>query len=226
LLSNPDYWNSFVLMALINMFWHGDLAAAQDAMRQSPAGVDPQGQVTFVRFEVAMWSRDFTEALKIVDGAPPWISSDPVHRRVPSVLLRAEALEAAGKSDEAHNAYAEAIHLLEAEVNVHSESPGLHGFLGRAYAGAGRKMEATRESRRAVDLQPVSSDAFDGPFYLEQLAEIQARVGNVDEALSLIRQVVDMPAGLALSPAALKLDPVWDPIRNDPRFQKLANARP
>jgi hypothetical protein len=56
---------------------------------------------------------------------------------------------------------------------------------------------------------------------LQQFAEIQARIGNTDEALSAIRQLLDLSAGLMMSPAPLRLDPAWDPIRGDPRFQKL-----
>jgi hypothetical protein len=78
-----------------------------------------------------------------------------------------------------------------------------------------------REGIKAVELLPVSADAFDGPVYLEQLAEIQTRVGNINEALSIIRQLLDMPAGFVISPALLKLDPAWDPLRGDPRFERI-----
>src|SRR5262249_48519736 len=73
----------------------------------------------------------------------------------------------------------------------------------------------------AIELRPVSQDAFDGTFYLYDFAEIQARVGNADEALSAIRQLLDLSAGLMMSPALLRLDPVWDRIRSDPRFEKI-----
>lgn len=159
----PDYGESLTLMALINVFWHGDIATAKSALSQIPVGADPQGTVTFVRLKVAMWSRDYAAALKILDGAPSWVHSNPMHHRLPSVLLRAEALEAVGQSEQAQNAYTEAIRLLETEVNVAPASPGPHGLLGRAYAGVGCKAEAISASRRAVDLLPVSSDAFYGP---------------------------------------------------------------
>jgi hypothetical protein len=84
-----------------------------------------------------------------------------------------------------------------------------------------RRDEALREGRKTLELLPVSRDAFDGPSYLEQFAEIQARVGNSDEALALLRQLLDMQAGLVLSPAVLRLDPAWDPLRGDPRFEAL-----
>jgi hypothetical protein len=81
-----------------------------------------------------------------------------------------------------------------------------------------------REGLKAVELLPVSADAFEGPVYLEQLAEIEARVGNTDEALSLIRQLLDMSAGYVMSPALLKLNPAWDPIRDRPDFKQLLSG--
>jgi hypothetical protein len=69
---------------------------------------------------------------------------------------------------------------------------------------------------------PVSRDAYSGPSYLGYLAQLFVRVGENDQALDTLRQLLAMPSsGVAISPALLKLDPVWDPLRNDPRFEKL-----
>jgi tetratricopeptide (TPR) repeat protein len=141
------------------------------------------------------------------------------------LVLRAQALEASGQTQEAHVAYEHAIPLLEAAINSGADESSIHASLGQAYAGLGQKADAVREGLKAVELLPVSSDAFDGPVYLEQLAEIQARVGNTDDALSLVGQLLDMPAGFVISPALLKLDPAWDPIRSDPAFQKLCQEK-
>jgi tetratricopeptide (TPR) repeat protein len=114
---------------------------------------------------------------------------------------------------------------LEEKINSGAGESSIHASLGQAYAGLGRMAEAVREGLKAVELLPVSADAFEGPVYLEQLAEIHAQVGNTDEALSLIRQLLDMPAGYVMSPALLKLNPAWDSIRSDPRFQKLSHEK-
>jgi serine/threonine-protein kinase len=69
---------------------------------------------------------------------------------------------------------------------------------------------------------PVSRDASSGPSYLGFLAQLFVRLGENDQALDTLRQVLAVPSsGVAISPALLKLDPVWDPLRKDPRFQKL-----
>ena len=217
----PDFWDALCGSAMIAITSRGDIAKANATRARLPANVDPQGQVRFARFKVVMWSRDFTKAVSILEGSPDFIRTDPGHRPVATATLRGQALEAMGKLDEARTAFAAAIPLLEAKINSGAGEPSIHSSLGRAFAGLGRKEDALREGRKGVELLPVSKDAFDGPFYLEQLAEIQARVGNADEAITLLRQLLDMPAGLVLSPDLLRLDPAWDSLRNNSRFQKL-----
>jgi hypothetical protein len=67
----------------------------------------------------------------------------------------------------------------------------------------------------------VGKDALAGRFFLNGLAEIEARTGHAEEAVKILRQLLTAPAGQVVSVARLKMDPVWDPIRNDPGFQKL-----
>ena len=78
-----------------------------------------------------------------------------------------------------------------------------------------------REGRKAIELVPIAKDAFYGPTYLGEFAAIQARVGNIDDAVALLRQLLDISAGLVVSPALLRIDPGWDTMRADPRFKKL-----
>ena len=85
----------------------------------------------------------------------------------------------------------------------------------------GRRQEAIREGKRAIELRPESKDAFDGPMYTVALAQIYAWTGDKDDALQLIEKSLTTPNGLTA--ATLKLDPIWDPLRDDPRFQALIN---
>ncbi|MEO9079652.1 MAG: hypothetical protein ABI268_10110, partial [Rhodanobacter sp.] len=85
----------------------------------------------------------------------------------------------------------------------------------------GRNAEAIAAARHAADVLPLSKDTYFGAFQLEGLAEIDAHAGAPDAALKLIQQLLAMPAGQSMSITRLKLDPVWDPLRADPRFQKL-----
>jgi serine/threonine-protein kinase len=65
-----------------------------------------------------------------------------------------------------------------------------------------------------------------GGFYLGQLAMVEAQVGEKQSALNHIEQLLAIPVGHILSKASLRLDPVWDPLRNEPRFQKLCEEKP
>ena len=217
----PDYWGALTGTAMFHILNTGDFAKANAALARLPPAVDPQGQVSYARFTVAMWSRNFAEASKVLDGLPDWIRTNPIHRPVATATLRGQALESAGQPEAARAAFQTAVPLLEERINSGAGEASIHLSLARAFAGLGRKEDAVREGLKAVELLPVARDAFDGPFYLKQLAELQARVGNTDEAISLVRQLLQTPAGLALSPALLRLDPAWDSLRHDPRFQTL-----
>jgi tetratricopeptide (TPR) repeat protein len=97
--------------------------------------------------------------------------------------------------------------------------------LGLVYANLGDKFAALREYQRAVS--EAGTDAMFAPNAEEVLAKINAQLGDIDAALSILTRVLKVPYfswlyRSALTPALLRLDPVWDPLRKDPRFQKLA----
>ena len=101
-----------------------------------------------------------------------------------------------------------------------------HANLGWFYAFAGRKDEAIREGRRAVELKPESKDAFDGAIMNCYLALIYARVGENDLAIPLIERLLKTPGAVDSVDYSITLNDLkfrweWDPLRDDPRFQEL-----
>ena len=92
-------------------------------------------------------------------------------------------------------------------------------LLGLIDAGLGRKDEALAEGRRACELLPLSADAIDGPLVATNLAQIFAWTGDKTAAVDLLTQIEQRPN--ALSYGMLKLHPIWDDLRGDPRFEKL-----
>ena len=94
-----------------------------------------------------------------------------------------------------------------------------HAQHGLILAALGQKQEAIAEGKRAVELLPESQDALDGPRATETLAQIYAWTGESDEAFRLLDHLLVVPSGLTVP--MLKLDPAWDPLRKDPRYQAL-----
>ena len=111
--------------------------------------------------------------------------------------------------------------LLESRLAERPEDRISLTALAWVYVCLGRNADAVRVARQAADLLPIEKDALSGPFLLSGLAEIEARTGQSEDAIKIIRQLITAPAGQFISIARLKIDPVWDPIRNDPGFQKL-----
>ena len=124
-----------------------------------------------------------------------------------------------GDKEKARAALEQARIVAERLVHDAPDDPGRHAQLGAVLAGLGRKEDAISEGKKAVELLPESQDAFVGPQATCALAEIYAWVGKDDEALRLLDHLLNVPGGLTVP--TVKLDPVWDPIRKDPRFQAL-----
>jgi serine/threonine-protein kinase len=93
--------------------------------------------------------------------------------------------------------------------------------LGFVYARMGMKEKAIEYGELAVEILPVSKDAVQGVVHLEKLAMIYALTGEHDRAFVLLDRLFDMSVSILLSPEILRLDPLWDPIREDPRFDKI-----
>ncbi len=94
--------------------------------------------------------------------------------------------------------------------------------LGLIDAALGRKEEALREGRRAVELLPAEKDAINGPLMIAYLAMIAAWVGDKDLACEQLAIAIRFPS--SLSYGKLKLLPFWDPLRGDPRFEEIVSS--
>jgi hypothetical protein len=124
-----------------------------------------------------------------------------------------------GDSNGAQSAFTTARDVAAKTVQGQPEYAPAWSLLGMIDAGLGRKTEAITEGKRACQLLPISKDAADGPFYATNLALIYAWVGEKDLALEQLAISAKIPAGVTYG--ELKLSPIWDPLRGDPRFEKI-----
>ena len=121
-------------------------------------------------------------------------------------------------------AYADSARLaFEERLRALPEDPQNHAFHGLALAYLGRKAEAIAAGEKAVALLPISRDAYTGPYFQHQLARIYMLVGEPEKALDRLEPLLKVP--YYLSPGWLRIDPTFDPLRENPRFVALSEAK-
>jgi tetratricopeptide (TPR) repeat protein len=199
--------------------WKGDVGFAEKQLASIPPGYDPDGLVTAARVWVLTLRRKFAEALQVVEQFRGETLIFPERGPFPKAALQGSLYLYLGDKEKAHAAFEQARIVAERLLRDAPDDPGRHAQLAAVLAGLGKKEDAINEAKKAVELLPESEDAFDGPQATAALAEIYTWVGEHDEALRLIEHLLTVPSGLTAW--NLKLDPTWDPLRKDPRFQAL-----
>jgi tetratricopeptide (TPR) repeat protein len=112
--------------------------------------------------------------------------------------------------------------LLDPIVRPENKYPHMayyHAYLGIAYAGLGMHDHAIEQGKQALERLPVSMDAVDGPSIAQFMAEIYARSGEYEAAMDKLELLLTIPSYVSVP--LLRIDPLWDPLRDHPRFQRL-----
>ncbi|MFL6417210.1 MAG: tetratricopeptide repeat protein, partial [Bryobacteraceae bacterium] len=137
-------------------------------------------------------------------------------------LVLAAAEEAAGNQEGARAAYSEAVRRAEAALGLRPDDPMYLAELGEAQARLGRKEEALHNVYRSAELMPATADALVAPQNVLRVGLVEAIVGNRDAAFARLKEAAKVPFGLSYGD--LKLNPMWDFLRDDPRFDELLVA--
>jgi serine/threonine-protein kinase len=196
----------------------GNVDSLDAAISRLP--LDSGRMTPYAHFTLHHIMRRHAEALTSLDSASVAIIGDNlVYRPVP--LLRAQTLERMGDTTRARVAYQAARTILEDSVAANPRAAGIHIALGLAYAGLHRRNDAVREARTAVELVPVADNSPSATAFMGGAVEIYVQLGDADAALELIELLLAMPAGREVSVPLLRLDPTFDPLRSDPRFEAL-----
>jgi serine/threonine-protein kinase len=211
-----------LLLAILN--GSGDIKRAQGVLATFPSANDLisssasgiVASVTGDRAYTFVFARDFEAALKVW-GTTADTAADQRRRLSAKATIRALAGDFIG----AHADAEKARQLLEERLR---ERPGERVSMREliwVYLALRRDANALNLARQAVELLPPERDALLGNSNLAGLAEVEARTGAASDAIAILRRLLTIPAGETVSIARLKIDPVWDPIRNDPGFQQL-----
>ncbi len=129
------------------------------------------------------------------------------------------AHKALGDDAAARTAFLKAKNILEEQLKQKPDDADLRVQFAKLLAWLGEKDAAVAEAQRAIDLRPESKDAFEGPQVTEQVAQVYTILGDNARAIELLDELLSRPS--EVTSQSLKLDPAWDPLRNDPAFQAL-----
>jgi len=196
----------------------GDFREMEKQLARIKDEDDPERLVTVGRTRILMLQRKFPEALAELNE----LTQDVVHdgtAPVSKASLQGMLYLFQGDKPNAEVAFRQALPFAEQSLRESPTDAARHIQLGFILLGLDNKEEAIDEGRRAVELTPESVDAFDGPEFIASLAQIYAWAGQKDKAIELIDHSLQTPNGVTVP--MLKMDPMWDPLRNDPRFQAL-----
>jgi TolB-like protein len=198
----------------------GDLAGARNALAGVPNDLDP---TVFVAYIATYWDLFWVlepEQQNLLLRLTPRPFDDDVGNwglaLAATHYTRGDLAKARAYADSARAG-------LEQQLKVAPEDAGRHVLLGVALAYMGRKADAIREGERGVALQSASKDAFSGAYNQHQLARIYILVGEQDKAIDQLEALLRIP--YYLSPGWLTIDPAFDGLRKNPRFQRLVQQR-
>jgi TolB-like protein/Flp pilus assembly protein TadD len=219
LVAEPKSFALRGLKAGLAIISNGDVVFAKNQLSFFPPEYDPDGYVTSARVWGLTLQRKFADALQVAQQFRGETLKYPGFGICPKASLEGRLYRYQDDKMKAQAAFERARTMAERLVADAPDDPGRHAELGVILAGLGRKEDAINEGKKAVELLPESEDAVDGPKATAALAEIYAWVGEHDEAFRLLDHLLTVPNGLTVP--LLKLDPAWDPLRGDPRFQAL-----
>jgi len=194
----------------------GDLAGARAVVKATPPEVAPTALVAeMAAWRATAWVLDLEQRALLLRLTPTAFDDD----RGLWGLCLAQAAALNGDIQGTHRYAEEARKAFEEQLRNTPEDAQRHAFLGLALAYLGRKEEAVREGERGVSLAPVAKDAEEGPYFQFEIVRIYTLVGEPEKALDQLEPLLKIPSDL--SPGWLKIDPNFDPLRKNPRFQKL-----
>ena len=226
----PDLPLLKVERSYVDIWARGDLEPLNRALAAIPAGIDPDGEVTLAHWDAALLARDFSTAERVVTAASSETLLTPFGTPLPKTYLLGCIALAQVDQAKAESLFNAALPSMETDARTFPLDAFRQAQLGLLYAFLGRKEDALRQGRRAVEILPESKDAFYGSCLSGLLALICARTGEVDEALRLVEHLLTIPGPVSqvfdgsMTINDLRLRWPWDSLRDHPRFRQLLDG--
>src|SRR6476619_5979011 len=200
----------------------GDLSVGEKLLEKAksfPLSSEERLQMIGGHANLLLAQRKYQEVLQLGATVP-----DDTFAAVPGSLAYKYfplgiAYKALGDDAAARMAFLKAKNILEEQLKQKPDDAELRVQFAKLLAWLGEKDAAVAEAQRAIDLRPESKDAFEGPQITEQVAQVYAILGDNARAIELLDELLSRPS--EVTSQSLKLNPAWDPIRNDPAFQAL-----
>src|SRR6266478_6338543 len=219
---NPTGVGLWEIKSKLAMAEKGDLSVAEKAfqtVKSMPMSNEEKLRIAGVRADLFLLGRKYKEGLREAESVP-----DGLLTSIPAALsgkyyLIGFARKALQDEAGARAAFQKAMDLLEAQLKQSPDAADMHIQLAKVLAYVGEKDAALGEAQRAAELLPESKDAFGGPEIAEGVAEVYCIVGDYGRAIELLDALLSRPSNITVP--GLKVNPIWDPLRKDPRFQIL-----
>jgi non-specific serine/threonine protein kinase len=218
-LISPEFIHPYVYKSLSYLLAYGDTKKARKVILNAidrKIGLNSH-LVIHTIFLCDILDGDFTRALKQIKGIK---EADDQFYYKPEDLYLAEIYSFMKNKTLAEKHFQEAIKILKEKIKQNPKDSRLYSSLGICYAGINQKEDAIREGKNGFELMPVSKEAWRGTWRMMDLAQIYTMVNEQDLALDAVEDLLNRPTN-AISPWLLKLDPRWEPLRENLRFQKL-----
>src|SRR5436189_1930338 len=222
----PDSFNVKIQRAYIEFLWKGSTAPIKAALESLPPNFDPDGVVTFARWDVSLMDRDVVAAQKALAACQLETIASQTGVPLPKSYLQACVDLVRGDAAKARTEFETARPSIE-KIVVNSPQDGTRrAQLGLLYAFLGRKEDALREGQRAMELKPITHDVIEGAVVEDFYTLTCARLGGSDKAISRIQRLLTTPFAVDYADESITLSDLrqrweWDPLRKDPRFQKI-----
>jgi TolB-like protein/Tfp pilus assembly protein PilF len=221
---NPTALGPLQVKSKLAIAQKGDFSVAEkafEALKSTPMTSEQKLYAAGGRADVFLLERKYREGLQEAERLP-----DDLLTSLPGALcnkyyLIGFARKALQDEAGARAAFLKAKSAAEAQLTKSPDAADAHIQLAKVLACLGEKDAALSEAQRATELRPESKDAFGGPDITEQVAQVHAILGDNGRAIEILDGLLSRPSAVTVQ--GLKVNPIWDPLRNDPQFQALLN---